>query len=66
MAFGLLAAFAAAQVQAPGTSALDDERARRIDEIAFFTTGFDDGGAKLTCAPADSADLQDQCRNRQG
>jgi hypothetical protein len=49
MAFGLLTAFAAVQVQAAGASALDDERTRRSAEITFFTTGFDGGDAKLTC-----------------
>lgn len=49
MAFGLLTAFATAHVQGTGASALDDERARRSAEIAFFTTGFDGGAANLTC-----------------
>jgi hypothetical protein len=49
MAFGLMAACAAAQVQAGGASALDDERAGRKADIAFYTTGFDGGDAKMTC-----------------
>lgn len=49
MAFGLVAAFAAAQVQAGGASALDDERASRKAEIEFYTTGFDGGDAKMNC-----------------
>lgn len=49
VAFGLIAAFATAQVHAVGASALDDERAARKAEIEFYTTGFDGGDAKLTC-----------------
>jgi hypothetical protein len=50
VAFGLMAACAAAQVQAGGASPLDDERAARKADIEFYTTGFDGGDAKLTCA----------------
>lgn len=48
-AIGLMAAFASAQVQAVGASALDDERAARKAEIEFYTTSFDGGDAKLSC-----------------
>jgi hypothetical protein len=48
-AFGMLAACAAAQVQAGGASALDDERASRKTDIAFYTDGFDGGDARMAC-----------------
>jgi hypothetical protein len=48
-AIGLMSAFASAQVQAAGASALDDERVARKADIAFYTTGFDGGDAKMTC-----------------
>lgn len=50
VAIGVMAAFAAAQVQAGGASALDDERAARKADIEYYATGFDGGDAKLTCA----------------
>lgn len=49
IALGLMAARAAAKVQAGGASALDDEHASRKADIEFYTTGFDGGDAKLTC-----------------